>query len=107
MSLLQFVRHFHITGAGWYWITWFFGGFGVYEGWALIYNTQDTLSWQFWGLEQVNFSDPVQFSTWTPVHYAIGVVLLAGMVWLFGHLVFGIWRLCTPTRTRSTWSASR
>lgn len=92
MNLAEWVRHFHVTGAGWYWITWFFGGFGIYEGWGLIFNTQDTLSWQIWGLEDINFSDPMNFAAWNPVHWAIAVVLLAFVTWLAGHLIFGIWR---------------
>lgn len=90
--LVEYVKHFQITGAGWYWIVWFFGGFGIFEGWGLIFNTQDTLSWQFWGLEQINFSDPMKFSDWTWVHWVIGLMITVGLVWLDGHLTFGIWR---------------
>lgn len=91
-ALLEYVKHFQITGWGWYWITWFFGGFGIAEGYGLIFNTQDTLSWQFWGLEQLNFADPFDFADWTAVHWAIGVILLLGFLWLLLHLTFGILR---------------
>ena len=92
MNLLEFVRHFHVTGWGWYWIAWFFGGFGIAEGYGLFVNTQDTLSWQFWGLEQINFAHPFDFAGWTPLHWAIAATLLVFVIWLGGHLVFGIWR---------------
>lgn len=92
MSLLEFVRHFRVTGWGWYWIAWFFGGFGIAETIGLVKNTQDTLSWQFWGLESINFTHPLDFADWTPFHWAIALILLTFVVWLGGHLVFGIWR---------------
>ena len=92
MNLLEFVKHYQITGAGWYWIIWFFGGFGVYETWGLIFDTKDTLSWQFWGLEHINFSDPWQFSTWPLVHWIIAALVTGLLVWLEGHIVVGIWK---------------
>jgi hypothetical protein len=92
VSLLEFVKHFRITGIGWYWVIWFFGGFGVMELWGLIFNTQDTLSWQFWGLEQIDFRHPFDFAEWTPVHWVFGIVLLTFCLWLAAHLIFGIWR---------------
>ena len=91
-NLGEYLAHFQVTGAGWYWITWFFGGFGIYEGWGLIFNTQDTLSWQFWGLEQINFADPMNFANWTPVHWVIALMIFGLLFWLSFHLVFGIWR---------------
>ena len=91
-DLAQYLAHFHLTGAGWYWLTWFFGGFGVYEAWGLIFNTQDTLSWQFWGLEHIDFKDPFLFASWTPLHWLIAAVVTVGLVWLEGHIVLGIWR---------------
>jgi hypothetical protein len=82
----------HITGWGWYWIAWAIGGFGLPETYGLIYNAKDTLSRQFWGVEHLDFGDPLDFADWTWLHYLIGIVLLAGFIWLIGHLVFGIWR---------------
>jgi hypothetical protein len=83
----------HITGWGYYWLFWAFLGFGLPEAYGLVFNTKDTLSWQFWGaLEHLNFGHPYDFSDWTWLHYLLGICLLIGMVWLFGHLVFGIWR---------------
>jgi hypothetical protein len=83
---------FHLTGFGLYWIIWFFAGFGIPEAYGLIANTQDTLSWQFWGLEDVNFASPWDFSDWTWLHFLIGGMLAAGLVWLLFHLAVGIWR---------------
>lgn len=82
----------HITGWGWYWIFWFFLGFGIPEAYGLLRNTLDTLSWQFWGLEKINFGHPLDFADWSWLHYLIGIMLLIGLAWLFGHLVLGIWR---------------
>jgi len=81
-----------ITGWGWYWIIWAVVGFGIPETYGLIKNAKDTLSWQFWGLEHINFPHPFDFADWTPIHWFIGLVLLAFVIWLGGHLVFGIWR---------------
>lgn len=92
MSLLEFVKHFHVTGWGWYWIAWIVAGFGVPEAYGLVYNTQDTFSWQWWGIEQIDFKDPFDFAVWTPAHWVIGLLLLVFVVWLGGHLVFGIWK---------------
>lgn len=83
---------FHLTGFGLYWMIWFFGGFGLPEAYGLIVNTQDTLSWQFWGLEQINFADPWDFSDWTWLHFLLGGMLVGGLFWLAGHLILGIWR---------------
>ncbi len=90
--LATYLAHFHVTGWGWYWLIWFFAGFGVPEAYGLLRNTQDTLSWQFWGIEHIDFAHPFDFAEWTWEHYLIGVVLLIGMTWLFWHLVVGIWR---------------
>lgn len=90
--LVEYVKHFQVTGWGWWWITWFFGGFGLPEAYGLLRNTQDTLSWQIWGLEQVNFKDPFDFAGWTLVHWVMGVILLGFVVWLGLHMIFGIIR---------------
>ena len=90
--LVEYVKHFQVTGWGWYWITWFAAGFGAPEAYGLLRNTQDTLSWQIWGLEQVNFKDPFDFAGWTLVHWAMGVILLGFTTWLGLHMIFGILR---------------
>ena len=78
-----------ITGWGWYWIIWAFLGFGLPEAIALVRNVKDTLSWQFWGLEKLDLSHPLDFAEWTPFHWTIGCILLLFFLWLFGHLTFG------------------
>jgi hypothetical protein len=90
--LATYLAHFHVTGWGWYWIVWAVLGFGLPEAYGLVYNTQDTLSWQFWGIEQVNFRHPFDFADWTPVHWVLALILLSFVVWLGGHIVLGIWR---------------
>lgn len=77
---------------GWYWLAWIFLGFGIPEGLALIFNKFDTLSWQFWGLERIDFSHPYQFSDWYWLHWLIAIFVLVFLVWLLGHIDFGIWR---------------
>lgn len=91
-NLGEYLAHFQVTGWGWYWIVWFAAGFGLPEAYGLVFNTQDTLSWQWWGLEQIDFKHPLDFAQWTPGHWIIGVLLLAFVTWLGGHLVFGIWK---------------
>jgi hypothetical protein len=86
------VQRWHVTFFGWYWLTWGILGFGIPEVIGLIWNTQWTLSWQVWGLENINFAHPLDFSDWTWVHYLFGVILTAFVIWLDGHLVAGIWR---------------
>jgi hypothetical protein len=82
----------HISGWGWYWLIWFVGGFGIAEAFGLLFNARDTLSWQFWGLERINFGHPFDFADWTWLHYLLASILLVGLVWLGGHIILGIWR---------------
>ena len=82
----------HITGFGWYWLIWAILGFGIPEAYGLLFNTKDTLSWQVWGLEHLNFGHPFDFADWGPLHYVIGIFLLLGFAWLFVHLSFGFLR---------------
>lgn len=86
-----YLAHFHITGFGWYWLAWGAIGFGIPEAYGLFRNVQDTLSWQVWGMEHIDFVHPLDFAEWTPVHWVIGLVLLAFVTWLAGHLIFGVW----------------
>lgn len=90
--LATYLAHFHITGFGWYWLVWMVLGFGVPEAYGLLRNTQDTLSWQFWGIEDIDFKDPLNFAEWTPVHWGMALVLLAFVIWLGGHIILGIWK---------------
>jgi len=81
-----------VTGFGWYWIIWAFLGFGIPEAYGLLLNVKDTLSWQFWGIERLNFRQPFDMADWTWLHFTISGVLLFGFLWLFLHLSFGIIR---------------
>lgn len=81
-----------ITPFGWYWIVWVVLGFGIPETYGILRNVKDTLSWQFWGLEHLDFGHPFDFAEWTPVHYTVGIVLLIFFLWLFIHLTFGLVR---------------
>lgn len=78
-----------ITAFGWYWIAWVVLGFGIPEAYGIIKNVKDTLSFQFWGLEHLDFNHPLDFAEWTPFHWFIGIILLGFVAWLFVHLVFG------------------
>jgi hypothetical protein len=81
----------HITGWGWYWLTWMFVGFLAPELYAVFTNSYNTLSWQFWGLEKINFAHPFDFADWNWLHYTMGSLVLIFVVWLGGHIIFGIW----------------
>jgi hypothetical protein len=69
----------------WYWLLWL-GAFVVPETIALVRNPKNTLSYAVWDWFGVKAGVPL--SHWTVLH----VLLLAFMVWLFFHFVFGIWR---------------
>jgi len=71
-----------------YWLVIWFGlGFGVFEAIALIKPQRgDTLSETVWGL--FNSTGPVNPADWPFKRY----ILLAFMIWLTFHFVWGIWR---------------
>jgi hypothetical protein len=81
-----------MTKWGWYWLLWLVIGFGVPETIGLLQNVKNTLSWQIWGLEHINFSDPLNLSQWPCIHWALAILLFAFITWLGVHLIFGIWR---------------
>jgi hypothetical protein len=63
-----------------YWLVWLVVGFGVPEAVALVRRRTDwTLSGQVWELEGTGAS-------------ITRFVVAAVLVWLFGHMVFGLWR---------------
>jgi hypothetical protein len=90
-DLGTYLAHFHLTGWGWYWLIWAVIGFGVPEAYGLARNVQDTLSWQFWGMEHIDFRHPFDFAEWTPAHWVIACVFNAFVIWLDGHIAWGIW----------------
>lgn len=68
-----------------YWLLWIGVGFVVPETIALI-TGKGTLSdtiWRWFGVK-----DGISITHWTVLHF----FLLAFMVWLFGHMVFRLWR---------------
>lgn len=82
-----------LTPWGYYWVfVWFIGGFGIPEAYGLLFNAKDTLSDNWWAFESVDVHHPFDFAEWTPLHYLLGVMMAVGLVWLMGHLIFGIWR---------------
>lgn len=77
-----------------YWLTWFFVSFVAFivpEVWALITgHDENTLSENVWRLEKIPTGGSLWH--WTALHVLLGGSLLVVLVWLIGHLVFGIWR---------------
>lgn len=71
-----------------YWALWLVVGFGLREGIALgTGHPEGTLSESTW-----RWFDVVPGKTiaqWSILHF----ILLFFMIWLFGHLAFGIWRV--------------
>jgi hypothetical protein len=51
---------------------------------------ENTLSDNIWALEKLMPGESLW--QWTAVHVLVGGVLIVLLVWLIGHLVFGIWR---------------
>lgn len=74
---------------GLYWLGWF-AAFLIPEIYWIIVNARNTLSDNWWAVEGIDTHHPFDFATWTPAHYVIGVVLLVFVVWLFLHLIFGL-----------------
>lgn len=71
----------------WYWAAWLLLGFGIPEGYALASKRpRNTLSDTVWHWFDVTPGP-------TPVYARLGTYILAAfLVWLLGHLAFGLWR---------------
>jgi hypothetical protein len=71
-----------------YWACWILIGFGVPEAIALFtHHPENTLSENAW-----RWFDVVPGKTitqWSIAHF----ILLFFMLWLFGHMVLGVWRV--------------
>lgn len=80
-----------LTGWGWYWVIWLFGGFLVPELYWIFTNAANTLSDKFWAFEGMDRRHPFDLAEWLPVHYVLGIMLLVLFFWLFWHLTFGLW----------------
>lgn len=71
----------------WYWLAWLLVGFAVPEGIALARRRpQDTLSETVWHWCEVTPGNTLVH--WTALHVLVALFML----WLFFHIVFGIWR---------------
>jgi hypothetical protein len=72
-----------------YWIiVWFGLGFLVPEMYALFTDPKNTLSYQVWHLEGLDFENLFSIHTWTFGHF----VVFALMIWLLMHFAFGLFR---------------
>jgi len=52
-------------------------------------NARNTISGEVWGLEHLDLAHPLDFAAWTPLHWAIAVVVWSLFAWLSVHLPFG------------------
>jgi hypothetical protein len=82
----------HLTPFGWYWLAWALLGFLLPELYWVFANPRNTLSDEWWALERLDMGHPLDFAEWTPLHFILGLILLAFSLWLFAHLVFGFIR---------------
>lgn len=82
-----------MTGWQKWWAIWAsvsFLSFIVPELVAAFTDPRNTLSWTVWDLEGGSPGDSI--TKWTATHVLVGGALLVVLLWLIGHLVFGIWR---------------
>lgn len=77
---------------GAYWLAWIFAGFLIPELYGLIANTADTLSRNTWTAEHLDFGHPFDFAEWSPLHWAVAIVVWGLAIWLSGHLPFAVWK---------------
>lgn len=76
-----------------YWGVWaivLFVSFIVPEVIGLVRNKAWTLSETLWRIEEMAPGQSV--FKWQAAHFLIGGMLIVLLVWLLGHLVFGLWR---------------
>jgi hypothetical protein len=74
---------------GAFWCAWIVAGFMVPEMYGLIVNPAFTLSRNLWSLEGLDFGHPLDFATWTPLHYAVSIIVWLLFGWLSIHIPFG------------------
>lgn len=82
----------HVTAWGWFWLAWILAGTGVELYWVAV-RSANTLSRQLWGVEKLDFAHPLDFSTWTPLHWILAIVLWGLFAWFSVHFPFGYIRL--------------
>jgi hypothetical protein len=81
----------HVTAWGWFWLSWVFVGAGVELYWLAV-NAANTLSRQIWGVEHLDFAHPLEFSSWSPLHWGLTFALWLFFGWLSLHFPFGYLR---------------
>jgi hypothetical protein len=83
-----------VNGWSWYWLAWFSVLVTAFLGpelYALATgHSENTLSANVWRLEQSLPGENLW--QWTALHVLIGGCLAVLLIWLLGHLVFGLWR---------------
>jgi len=77
-----------VTAWGWYWLGVLAAVAGPEVYWAAV-NARNTISGEVWGLEHLDLAHPLDFAAWTPLHWAIAVVVWSLFAWLSVHLPFG------------------
>lgn len=77
-----------VTAWGWYWLAILGLILGPELYWIAV-NARNTISDQIWSLEQLTPAHPLDFATWTPLHWAIAAIVWGLFAWLSVHLPFG------------------
>jgi hypothetical protein len=78
----------HVTGWGWYWLGCLAAIIIPEVYWAAA-GARNTISATIWGAEGIDLAHPLDLARWTPLHWAISVLLLLLFGWLLLHLTFG------------------
>jgi hypothetical protein len=76
------------TAWGWYWLSLVFL-IVVPELYWVFVNARNTISDTIWDIEGLNLAHPLDFAQWTPLHWAIAILLWLLFAWLSVHLTFG------------------
>jgi len=74
-----------------YWIAWL-GFFLAPELYWVFNNPANTLSENYWRLENLNMTQPFDFGMWTATHWAAAMLVWVLFAWLSVHLPFGLLR---------------
>lgn len=74
---------------GSYWIAWAIFGLLIPELYGVFFYTAGTLSDNVWAAEHLDLTHPLDFAEWTPLHWAIAVLVWLLFAWLSVHLPFG------------------
>jgi len=77
-----------ITAWGWYWLV-VLAAIAIPETYWGFVNGRNTISSVIWSLERLDVAHPLDFAEWTPLHWAIAIVLWLLFLWLSFHIPFG------------------